>query len=272
MEEEKNQQIIVFTDFSEKSIIALNHGKILAEVLEKELTMVCFSQNNEEDYILQQKMLSIAKSENVTVNTFLLKGKLAEAYNKMVPEINAILVIVCYNDTLPKGEFHPLKLLKLFHKSRIPYIFANNSIKDASYYKKIILPIDSTKESKEKVLWANYFGRFNESELIIMAATVKDEYLLRKLNNNLKFIKKIFDSFEVNYEIRRTTEKQHTIDLAAIHSADEEQAGLVIILSTRSYGIIDLIKGPKELKLICNKSNVSIMCLNQRDDLYVMCD
>jgi nucleotide-binding universal stress UspA family protein len=270
--EEKQQQIIILIDFSERSNIAIEHGIILSKVLEKEISLVCLNKNNEDEAILKQKMQAIVKAKNIHVYTEVIKAKYAKTFNELIPEINAILAIVCCNNSDIKSDFHPSKLLKMFHKSRIPYIFANKLITDASYYKKIILPIDATKESKEKVLWASYFGRFNESELKVMAAKVKDEFFLRQLNNNLKFIKKIFENLEVNYNIIKTTEKQNTIDKAAIHTAAEEGAGMVIILSTKSYNIIDLLRGPKELALITNKENVSVMCLNPRDDLYVMCD
>ncbi len=270
--DEKNQQIIVLTDFSENSNIAIDHGIVLSEVLEKEITIVCLSQGNQDEVVLHEKMQAITKAKNIIADTKVLKYKFAETFNEMIPQINAVLAIVCFNNDDKKSNFHPVKLLKIFRKSRIPYIFANKVITDASFYKKIILPIDSTKESKEKVLWASYFGRFNEAEVKVMAATVKDEYLLRQLNNNLKFIKKVFDGFEVNYKIIKTAEKQSTIDEAAINTATEENAGLVIILSTKSYGLIDLLKGPKEASLITNKEQIPIMCLNQRDDLYIMCD
>ncbi|NVN95956.1 MAG: hypothetical protein HXX18_11795 [Bacteroidetes bacterium] len=270
--EERNQQIIVLTDFSENGNIALEHAIVLSNILEKELSLLCFMQKSDDEAILQQKMQAIVKAKNIVAYTNVLKGNFAKSFNELVPEINAVLTIVCFNNKDTKSDFHPARLLKMFHKSRIPYIFVNNAITDASYYKKIILPVDSTKESKEKVLWASYFGRFNDAELKVMAATVKDEYLLRQLNNNLKFIKKIFDNFEVNFDIIKTSEKQHTIDKAAIRTAAEENAGLVIVLSTKSYSIIDMIKGPRELSIITNNENISVMCLNQRDDLYVMCD
>ncbi len=272
MDEEKNQQIIVLTDFTERSNIAIEHAIVLSKVLEKELTIVCLAQNTEKDVVLHQKMQAIAKAKNIIADTKVLKGKFAKAFNEMVPEINAVIAIVSFNEDDKKSLFYPATLLKMFRKARIPYIFANKAITDASFYKKIILPIDSTRESKEKVLWASYFGRFNDAELKVMAATVKDEYLLRQLNNNLKFIKKIFENFDVNYTIIKTAEKQSTIDEAAVNTAAEENAGLVIILSTKSYGLIDLLKGTKELRLITNNKQISIMCLNQRDDLYVMCD
>ncbi|MFZ4414374.1 MAG: hypothetical protein ACOYOV_14920 [Bacteroidales bacterium] len=272
MDEGKNQQILVFTDFTERSKLAMDHAMVLAEVLEKELTLVCFMLNNENEDSLHAKLQCIAKERNTKASTYVIKDNYAKSYNEMVPEVNAVLAIICFSNADSKNMFHPARLLKLFHKSRIPYIFTNSAITDTSYYKKIILPIDSTKEAKEKVLWASYFGRFNEAELKVMAAAVKDEYLLRQLHNNLKFIKKIFESFEVNYEIIKTAYKQSIIDKIAINTAAEENAGLVIILSTKSYGLLDWLKGPKELDLICNKEHISVMCLNQRDDLYVMCD
>ena len=162
--EENQQQIIVLIDFTERSNIAIEHGVILSKVLEKELSIVCLSQNNEDEAVLIQKMQAIVKAKNIIAYTNVIKPKFAKTFNELVSEINAVLAIVCCNNNDSKNDFHPAKLLKIFHKSRIPYIFANKEITDASYYKKIILPIDATKESKEKVLWASYFGRFNESE------------------------------------------------------------------------------------------------------------
>ncbi len=272
MDEEKSQQIIVLTDFTERSNIALDHGILLSEVLEKELTIVCLAQEKEDEAALHEKMKAITKTKNTVADTKVLKGKFTVTFNEMVPEINAVLVIVCFNNADKKSDFHPARLLKMFRASRIPYLFVNKAITSSSLYKKIILPIDASKETKEKVLWASYFGRFNEAEIKVMIPTAKDEYLLRYLSNNLKFIKKIFKNLDVKYNVLNTSEKLEKIDEAAIITAAEENAGLVIILSTKSYGMIDLLKGPRELALITNQQQVSVMCLNQRDDLYVLCD
>jgi nucleotide-binding universal stress UspA family protein len=270
MEIERDQQIIVFTDFTKNSKIALNHAIILGQILEKEITIACLNIAFESENELHQKMKSIAGSN--VVNTVVLNGNPAKAFNEIVPKINAILAIISYRNDLKNHPFSVPKLLKMFRKSRIPYLFVNKDIEDNLFYKKIILPIDSTKESKEKVLWASYFSRFNEAEVKVMTAHVKDEFFVRQLNNNQKFIRKIFDNFEVNFEIINTMEKEKDIDYYAIRVAQEENAGLVIVLSTKSYGLLDLINGPKELTSIMNKWQIPILCLNPRDDLYVLCD
>ena len=82
----------------------------------------------------------------------------------------------------------------------------------------------------------------------------------------------MFNNFEVNYEIIKTTQKQDNIDSYALDYAVENKAGLVIILTTESYSLLDVLKGPRELKIITNKYKLPVLCLNRRDDLYIMCD
>lgn len=267
---EKNQQILVFTDFTKNSKIALNHAIILSKILEKEITIACLNSGLETEAELQTKLKSYAG--DCVSDTLVISKDYTKSFSEIVPKINAILAIVSYRNDVKNHDFHPRNLLKLFRKSRIPYLFVNKDINDESFYKKIILPIDSTKEAKEKVLWASYFSRFNDAEITVMTPKVKDEYFVRQLNNNQKFIRKIFFNFEVSFQIINTGEKESIIDMKALQTANDENAGLVIVLTTKSYGLFDFFKGPKELHSILNPWKIPVMCLNPRDDLYVLCD
>jgi nucleotide-binding universal stress UspA family protein len=266
------QQIIVLTDFSQRSSLALDHAVVLSKILEKELTLISFLHANEEEAFLHTKMKAIAAEKNINMHTRVIAGKPNLVLNAIIPDINAVLAVMGFDTEHSKSDFHPKNLLKIFHKSRIPYLFVNHPQANAELYKKVFLPIDSRKEAKEKVLWASYFARFNDAATVVMAASVKDEYLLRQLNNNLKFIKKIFGNLEIEYNVIRTAEKQNSIDDFAIRHAAEEKRGIVIALTTDSYSLIDMLKGPKELSLILNKAQMPVLCLNPRDDLYVLCD
>lgn len=267
---ERDQQILVFTDFTKNSKIALNHAVIIGKILEKEITIACLNNALENEAELHSRLRTFA--EGCATETVVLNKDYSKSFLEIVPKINAILAIVSYRDDEKNHDFHPKNLLKLFKKSRIPYLFVNKDIEDADFYKKIILPIDSTKESKEKVLWASYFSRFNEAVIKVITPKVKDEYFVRQLNNNQKFIKKIFANFEVDFEIVNTSEKESTIDMKAVNIANEEKAGLVIVLATKSYSLFDYFRGPKELQTILNQWKIPVMCLNPRDDLYVLCD
>ena len=60
------------------------------------------------------------------------------------------------------------------------------------------------------------------------------------------------------------------VDLEAVERAPAEKAGLVIMSASRSYGLDDILFGPKELHCI-NRTDVPVMLINPRSDLYVLC-
>jgi len=42
-------------------------------------------------------------------------------------------------------------------------------------------------------------------------------------------------------------------------------------MNTAFYSLFDYIAGPPEKTLIVNKFQIPVLCINPRDDLYVMC-
>jgi len=268
--EVRDQQIVVITDFSEYSLFALKHAQILAQLLEKGLYIACFVQENTNEE--QAKAALHAFALNTSINTYLIKGYNKNAISNMIDSISAILLVLTSDIDNSKSFLYPKKILKILKHSRVPYIFVNSDITDVSYYSKVLLPIDSTKESKEKVLWASYFGRFNNSYIQVISSFVKDEYLYRQLNNNLKFIRKIFSNFEVSYEINETDQKEHNLDFYALNKANAEKAGLLILMMGNYKNFIDLFAGPREISIINNSKGIAVLCLNKREDLYIICD
>ncbi len=266
-------QVVVLTDFSDKSLYAVRHGMEMCRMLEKGMTVAYFDNEKDEDEsLLTNKFNTFITKAGVDARFHIIKGKPAKGFEEVVPLVNAIIVVACINTEDKTSLFAPAALLKILHHSRIPYLLVNDDLKQPELYKHLVLPIDSTKESKEKVLWASYFGRFNESKVTVLAGHFKDEYLLKYLNNNLKFINKMFDNFDVCFDVVKCNQKQDNMDAYALDYAKEVNAGLIIILTTEKYGLMELMRGPKELKIVTNNYKLPILCLNRRDDLYVMCD
>ena len=216
--EVRDQQIVVITDFTENSRKAFKHAQVLAEILEKGLYLACFVQEDVNEEQAKAALHTFARDTNI--NTYLIKGNNKNSISTMIDSISAILIVLTSNTENPKNIFHPKRILKILKHSRVPYLFVNSDIKNSDFYNKVILPIDSTRESKEKVLWASYFGRFNNAFIHVISSYVKDEYLNRQLRNNLKFIRKIFSNFEVNYEIHETNQKENSFWLNYIYNSD----------------------------------------------------
>jgi len=75
----------------------------------------------------------------------------------------------------------------------------------------------------------------------------------------------------VNYRIHELEGGCWDIHEKSLDFAQKTEAGLIIIMMTKNYGLFDYILGPYEKKFIKENKNIPVMCINSRDDLYVPC-
>ncbi len=88
--------------------------------------------------------------------------------------------------------------------------------------------------------------------------------------NNISFIEKLYNNLEIDYKIYPLTEEMH-IDQKSITFAAEVGATVSVITMTRFYTIIDFLFGSRESKILGNESGFPILCINERNDLCVLC-
>jgi len=53
--------------------------------------------------------------------------------------------------------------------------------------------------------------------------------------------------------------------------AKKRQNSVMLFLMTKHYSLIDLLFRPVEHSIIGNSEQVSVLCLNARDDTFVLC-
>lgn len=155
--------------------------------------------------------------------------------------------------------------LDAFRALRIPYLFVRAGQKPN--FEKVALPISFLIEDKEKGPFAAAFGRFFKSQLIIFQPK---DYGTKALQN-IDAIKTLLDSFQLNYEVRKASKDSNGVEREAANWAASGEAGLVLVSASREYGLDDLLFGSKERKMI-TRTNVPIMLINPRGDLYTLCD
>ena len=134
-------------------------------------------------------------------------------------------------------------------------------------YKNILLTLDIERQNKEKALWAGYFSRFYGSVIHILYPKYKDEGLVKLVRDNVDFVEKLYDNLEITYDKYQVPSHSH---LDAYALTDTHESGALVIMMTRYYTLADVLTGPRERKII-GKTGMPVLCINQRDDLYVLC-
>lgn len=178
----------------------------------------------------------------------------------VVEQLDASLLVVELTNKLSVQIY-----LDAFRALRIPYLFVRAGQKPN--FEKVALPISFLIEDKEKGPFAAAFGRFLKSQLVIFQPK---DYGTKALQN-IDAIKTLLDSFQLNYEVRKASKDSNGVEREAANWAASGEAGLVLVSASREYGLDDLLFGSKERKMI-TRTNVPIMLINPRGDLYTLCD
>jgi hypothetical protein len=286
VEDKKKQQILVPHDFSDACNCAVNYGVILARIFRCELTLVHIITKDmgkkqggidEAENAARSRMAGmvalIQKQAEVVTNAYVIRGKPSAMINNIIGSINAIVLVAGLNpvNRTPLHYFSPNSLVTEYRELRIPLLIVQNKMPDAQTFRQIILPVDFSKESKEKASWAGYFSKLHHSAVTIVHTSYNDGFFAAQLRNNLILIKKLFNTLNAAFEIHKAEKVKYGIDRYGVSYAKMKGAGMIIIMATKEMGIDDFFLGPREKRIIINEDQLPVMMINPRDDLYVPC-
>ncbi len=270
---DRSLNITVIADDSAFGRTAARHGVQLAEVFQASLTVFANfgfhlpdkTSKPEEKFVdeLQNIVLNAKNGQVITDYVF------PETLFRYAEEHNMAMFVIGVDKTKKEGFFNVKKAIKLIRQSRFPVMTVTTDHTDTTCYKHILLPLDIERQNKEKALWAGYFSRFYGSGIHILYPKYKDEGLAKLVNDNVAFVEKLYENLEITYE-KHETQPQSYLDAYALEFAPQVKAGASVIMMTRYYTLGDVLTGPRERKII-GSSELPILCINQRDDLYVLC-
>ena len=253
--QENSNHIIALTDTTEYGENAVNYAKLLAAIFNASLEIISVSPS-----FSKEKLFFEAEEKNTVMIVIAAVQKGNETY------------------------FNAAKALRFIKNARIPVMVVGKMPPSPLAFQQVVLPVNMELQAKEKAMWAGYFPRFYETytkktvsdptkhdyHIHILHPTYKDAFLKKKITDNIDFIEKLYQNLEIRYKIYPLT-KVDNPDMYALSFAPKIDATLIVIMMTKFYSLIDLLFGPKEKILIGNAQGLSILCINEREDLYVLC-
>lgn len=165
-----------------------------------------------------------------------------------------------------KGKYSDaMTFFKAFRELRIPFVLVKEDCERIDF-SKVAVPVAYLAEEKEKAPYSSNMGRFLKSEITVFQA--KDYG--SKTPRNVKAITEFYDKFSLKYTVEQSPYDSSKVEKQTAIAAAERGYGMVLISTSRDYGLDDLIFGPKELHIF-RACKTPLMCINPRGDLYVLC-
>lgn len=293
----KDQFVVAYLPLSEVAPEVIRHAYALALMLKKDIVLLHVADSRYKTSDIDETVLK-SLEEHVNNGDPTLTGLTAGAVDAWRPHsaycllrkstreaigivgdlLNGVVVVAAVNTHARRHTAtHPKELLRNFSQCKTAYLTLQSGSTAARHpdYSRVAFAIDYSKESKEKLLWASYFARFNNSLLELFYTHYHDEGLRQKWNNNMRFLTKFFNSLQIGYTPHPMEQRWvlHN-ETRVVAAASKSQCSLIVSTTTdlRNKDILDLIAGTAEQRVIGNSEQLPVLFLNPRDDIYVLCD
>lgn len=279
MAEKKDQYIAAYiADYSCVDVV-LSYALFLSNMLNKGLILLRiadpkYTSETTSEAEMELKKIRSTIPANVYATYCVLKGKTKNILSVLPGAFNVVAIVGSVNaEASKKSPLNKKNLLKDFSDCKTAFLIASKKIDDVEKLKKIAFSVDFKKESKDKLLWASYFSRFNSSTLHAVSLKYDDVFLRARWYDNMKFLDKMFASLNIVCR-KHTLEKQQSqyIDMDVLSYSNEQNIGLLISVTTKERDVMEYFIGVQEDRTIVNEYKIPVLYLNPREDLYVLCD
>ena len=280
-----NNTILVPLDFSEVAQNALGHALKVADVYKNEVTLLhimdegnfignLFGGNNNAELVKEaidmklDKMITEANKQcpSIKINKLIESGKIYKVITNIANDGNYDSIIMGTNGASGLQQITGSNASRVINYAKVPVaVVKEKSIGNG--YEKIVLPIDLTRESRQKVRWAVHVAKkFNSTIHVIYENTTNEEFRNR-IHAVINQTQDILDTNGAKYILRGLEEDKYPDSFAedTLAYANEIDADLIMIMSQQEKGFNEFLLGSYAQQIVNNGGRIPIMCINSND-------
>lgn len=275
----KDQFVIAYLADLSMADTVMSHAQYLSQMLGKGLILLYVEDSRHHNPTVSEatpRILEIEQRYSAAHPAHvIMKGDTREVVNALPTMLNGVVAVAGVDPRARRGRpTHYRQVLHLFAECKIAYLTVQQPMQSSRDYSRVAFGVDFRKESKDKLIWASYFARFNRSSLAMLHFDYKDEGLRRKWGNNVIFMNKFFKNLDIVYADEVVSGRALFPETVVCQQAAQRGYGLLISVTTdtRDLDIIEWFAGVQEHRTIRNSHRLPVLYLNPRNDIYVLCD
>ena len=214
-----NFNILIPTDFSDQSVQAIKYAHVISKSFQTSLHFIYVIEgpehsqtptNLQQDEFIKKNIRlkfeailnNVAELEDINkLQIYIEKGKVYDRILEKAAAINAKLLIMgCNSAGDYKNRFLGSNALRIMRSCPVP-VLSSNQHSQLIKFKSIILPVDLSKDSKDKLNKAIALAKLDSSIILNIVTVVfdADEYLINRLGQQLVEVKHTIEKSKVKY-------------------------------------------------------------------------
>ena len=283
---EKTETLLVPIDFNEQSMFAMERSYVTAPFLNLNIVLLYvyeetgFSSSllspKEVSKIIQDKLDSLAsevrEKSGMKVTAVVKKGKVYTQILATAHEVNARFILMGTNNASENIRMDKNSIgsntLKVIRQSRIPVITINGK-KISRFLHNILLPLDLTKETRQKVTYAIDIARSFGSGISVVSVlwSKKDKEIKSELLQQLDQVRWFIEDENIRCtsELIETTGGQRMLAPRIIKYAEEKgNIDLIIVMTQQENKMVEFFLGSAAHSLI-RMSKTAVMTVTPEE-------
>ncbi len=258
----RNASIIIVIDFTNKSINAIKQTYTLAKSLNAKITLMCVgleAENTKTNELIE--ITDITKNESgLEVDSVYISGNIFKSIIQKAIEIESSLIVVDLNTDVKLQPFYsPAEIYKFLKKAPCP-VFTIREIDNRSVCKNILMQIDLSAESREKVGVVIQLAKiFNSSVSIISVFPPNNEKYENDLLPYINQVKKYIKSQGVSCSNKSIC--SNDLSDSILNYAINNNCDLIVQMNKQNLSLKEMLFGTLTNKIVQN-SAIPVLSVN----------
>ncbi len=263
-----SKKILVPTDFTQVSEVAIEHAKAVAIATGSEVYILHIVEHkkhlNEARLKLNALKTRVKETLDLDVQVIGRIGNIYEDIDSAAVEMDAALIIMGTQGMKGMQFIAGSRALKIVTSSSVPFIITQEKGVGPNAYDDIIVPLDLHKETKQKLKLAAKMAHYFQSRVHLISPGEKDEYLRNQLERNITFAANFFkeEGLECTTKITESGSSTGAFVKDVVKHASVVTGDLIAIMNIPENSLFGMFGTNYAQKMIENDAQIPVMVLN----------
>ncbi len=278
-----SKRIVVGIDFSDNSINALEHAVTIAKKANMAITMVWVDHIDYTKEIFNvdpsRRLDAVAKQFNkiiaehkgccADIDFIVRKGKVYREICDVAEELNAFIIVAGTHGLSGFEEFWSgSNANRIVSASSIPVITIRGGVDKSKNLDRIVLPLDSTKVTREKIPITAELAKYFNSEIHILGLQTSSQQDIRfRIKAYVAQAEDFFRERDIKYKSVFIDSNQITDD--TLEYAKKIDANLISIMTEQETTTSNLWLGPFAAQMV-NHSPIPVLSVTPKRELILL--